>query len=71
MAGYLLLAFYKRSSKTLLVWSVSLMAVFLLLPFIALTFLAAAPNDGEDGAEDSVLGSYGMDLSYLQSIGER
>lgn len=72
ITGYLLLAFYKRRPKTLLVWAIAMMSLFSLLPFLSLLLLASVdPSSGGDEADNMLLTSHSLDLSYLQSIGER
>ncbi len=72
ITGFLLLAFYKRTPRTLLRWIVALIAVQLLIPVIsALYNVISGEAPGIPNFAEFDLSSHDSSLTYLASIGAR
>ncbi|TYP76774.1 DUF418 domain-containing protein [Paenibacillus methanolicus] len=71
MVGFVLFAFYKRHSRTLLIWIFALILTVAWLPFAGRLLLSDLDASASAYKADFSLVSHNMDLSYLQSIGVR
>ncbi|MBW5446192.1 DUF418 domain-containing protein [Cohnella sp. CFH 77786] len=72
VTGFLLLAFYKRTPKTMLRWIIALIVIQFLTPVFTMLYNAintAAPE--MSNVSEFLLDSHNSSLTYLESIGSR
>lgn len=72
VTGFLLLAFYKRTPKTMLRWIIALIVIQFLTPFFTMLYnvMNTATPEMPNFAEFA-LSSHNSGLTYLESIGDR